>query len=327
MLKRRTFLRASGAAAALAGLRLGPALAQAWPTRPITLIVPWGAGGGTDQTARIIGSLLERELGQPVNVVNRIGGSGVVGHAAIASAAPDGYTIGMITVEIDMMHWAGLTELKGTNYTPLALMNTDPPGVQVGVDSPYKNVKQLVDAIRANPGKLKASGTGQGGIWHVALAGWLQAMNIKPDSVPWVPSNGAAPAMQDLAAGGIDIVTCSVPEARAMLEANKARGLAIMAAQRNPQFPNIPTLKEELGTDWSIAAWRAIAGPANMPAAVTSRLVASLKKIYDSKEYQDFMAQRGFGIVWGDPAALTKHMAEDDAKMGSVMKALGIAKA
>src|SRR5437763_277928 len=117
MLKRRTFLGASAATAALTGLGVRPSRAQAaWPTRPVTLIVPWGAGGGTDQTARIIGSLLERDLGQPVNVVNRIGGSGVVGHSAIAAAAPDGYTIGLITVEIGMMHWQGLTELSGASY-------------------------------------------------------------------------------------------------------------------------------------------------------------------------------------------------------------------
>ena len=98
-------------AAALAALLVTGAASAAYPERPITLIVPWGAGGGTDATARIIGALLEKELGQPVNVVNRTGGSGVVGHSAIALAAPDGYTIGMITVEIGMMHWQGLTEL------------------------------------------------------------------------------------------------------------------------------------------------------------------------------------------------------------------------
>src|SRR5256884_8469014 len=97
----------------------------AYPERPITLIVPWGAGGGTDATARIIGTLLEKELGQPVNVVNRTGGSGVVGHAAIASAPADGYTIGLITVEISMMHWQGLTELSGASYTPIGLVNAD----------------------------------------------------------------------------------------------------------------------------------------------------------------------------------------------------------
>src|SRR5437764_8566688 len=98
----------------------------AYPERPITMIVPWGAGGGTDATARIIGALLEKELGQPVNVVNRTGGSGVVGHQAIAQAAPDGYTIGLITVEIGMLHWQGLTEINGASYTPIGLVNADP---------------------------------------------------------------------------------------------------------------------------------------------------------------------------------------------------------
>src|SRR5436190_23807196 len=153
MFNRRTAL-AAVAIAAMVGF--APARA-AWPERPITLIVPWNAGGGTDATARIIGTLLEKELGQPVTVVNRTGGSGVVGHSAIAQAAPDGYTIGIITVEIGMMHWQGLTDLSGASYTPLALVNADPAGVQVAADSPYKSVNELVAAIKANPGKLKAS--------------------------------------------------------------------------------------------------------------------------------------------------------------------------
>ena len=154
------------------------AQAQSYPSRPITLIVPWGAGGGTDATARIVGTLLEKELGQPVNVVNRTGGNGVVGHSAIATAAPDGYTLGMITVEISMMHWAGLTQLTPTDYTPIALMNIDPAGVTVRADSPYKNLNDLVNAVKANPGKFKASGTGQGGIWHLALAGMLKWLSV-----------------------------------------------------------------------------------------------------------------------------------------------------
>ena len=183
---RRTLI--GGAAVAATGLGLGPAGAQAYPSRPITLIVPWGAGGGTDATARIVGSILERDLGQPVNVVNRTGGSGVVGHAAIAAAAPDGYTLGILTVEIAMMHWQGLTELTPASYTPLGQMNLDSPGVLINAAAPYKDVKELAEAIKASPaGKFKASGTGQGGIWHLALIGWLRAMELPPDHVRWVP--------------------------------------------------------------------------------------------------------------------------------------------
>jgi tripartite-type tricarboxylate transporter receptor subunit TctC len=326
---RRGLLASAAAAASLGGLKIGEASAQAaYPTRPITMICPWGAGGGTDATARIVAAILEKDLGQPVNVVNRTGGSGVVGHSAIATGSPDGYTLGIITVEIAMMHWQGLTELTPRSYTPLALMNEDPPGVQVRHDSPHKTVKELAEAIKkSNPGQLKASGTGQGGIWHLALIGWLQAMGLKPDHVAWVPSNGAAPAMQDLAAGGIDIVTCSVPEARAMLDAGRARSLAIMAEQRNPQFPNVPTLNEELGIKYSTGAWRGFAGPKGLPEPVQKRLVDALEKAYQSKEYKDFMSSRGFGVKWGGPQEFAKFMDESNESMGKAMKAAGLAKA
>lgn len=297
-----------------------------YPQRPVQLIVPWGAGGGTDATARIIASLLEKELKQPFNVVNRTGGSGVVGHQAIASAAPDGYTLGMITVEITMMHWVGLTPLKHTDYAPIGLVNADPAGVHVRIDSPHKSVKDLLAAIKASPGKMKASGTGQGGIWHLAIAGLLKDQGIDPGALPWVPSNGAAPGLQDMVAGGVDVVPCSVPEARAMIDAGKVRALAIMDANPPALYPNVPTLKKELGTDWAIAAWRVIAAPKGIPADAQKTLVPALKKVYDSKEYKDFMASRGFGTIWADPEGTTKFMAASDASLGAALKAVGLAK-
>jgi tripartite-type tricarboxylate transporter receptor subunit TctC len=318
----------AGATASAAALASGASAQANWPQRPVSFICPWGAGGGTDATARIVASILEKDLGQPFNVVNRTGGSGVVGHSAIATAAADGYTIGMVTVEITMMHHQGLTDLKSTSYTPLALMNEDPPGVTVAANSPYANIKALADVIKASPaGKFKASGTGQGGIWHLALIGWLQAMGLKADHVAWVPSNGAAPAMQDLAAGGVDIVTCSIPEARAMIDAGRAKSLAIMSGARNPIFKDIPTLNETLGINYSVGAWRGIAAPKGLPADISAKLVAALKKAYDSKEYQDFMAGRGFGVKWADPAGFASFMEAGDKAMGSAMKAAGLAKA
>jgi tripartite-type tricarboxylate transporter receptor subunit TctC len=327
-LTRREFVASTAAAGAGLGLGLKPSFAQAnYPSRPIQMICPWGAGGGTDATARIVAALLEKDLGQPINVVNRTGGSGVVGHSAIATAQPDGYTLGIITVEIAMMHWAGLTELTPKNFTPLALMNEDPPGIQVAADSPYKTVKDLAEAIKkAPPGKFKASGTGQGGIWHLALVGWVTAMGLPPNQVAWVPSNGAAPAMQDLAAGGIDFTTCSVPEARAMIDAGKARSLALMAPERAAAFKDIPTLKEAMGIDFTTGAWRGFAAPKGLPADIATKLTAALKKIYDSKEYKDFMGSRGFGTVWADAPSYATFMDKSDAQMGAAMKAAGIAK-
>ncbi len=325
----RTLTMSTAAAALAAGLAFAatPAQAQAYPDRPITLIVPWGAGGGTDAVARMIASLVERDLGQPVNVVNRTGGSGVVGHSAIATAAPDGYTIGMITVEITMMHHQKLTELEPASFTPIALVNLDPAGFQVRADSSYKSMADVLAAIKANPpGKFKASGTGQGGIWHLALAGWLRDAKVDPANVPWVPSNGAAPGLQDLVAGGVEFVPCSLPEARALIEAGKVRSLAVMAGQRAALFPDVPTLKESSGSDWATGAWRGIAAPKGLPASVTAKLEASVKKAYDSKEYKDFMAQRGFGLLWGDGREFARFMARADSDMKAVMTAVGIAK-
>jgi len=297
-----------------------------YPQRPVQLIVPWGAGGGTDATARILAALLEKELKQPFNVVNRTGGSGVVGHDAIAKAPADGYTIGLITVEITMMHHVGLTQLKHTDYTPIGLVNADPAAINVRSDSPYKSVKDLLAAIKANPGKMKASGTGQGGIWHLAIAGLLKEQGIDPNALPWVPSNGAAPGMQDMIAGGVDVVPCSIPEARPMIDAGKARALVIMDANPPALYPNVPTLQKELGTKWAIAAWRVIAAPKGIPADVQKTLATTLKKVYDSKEYKEFMASRGFGVVWADPAETAKFMAASDANLGSALKAVGLAK-
>ena len=297
-----------------------------YPQRPVQLIVPWGAGGGTDATARIIAALLEKELKQPINVVNRTGGSGVVGHDAIAKATPDGYTIGLITVEITMMHHVGLTQLKHTDYTPIGLVNADPAAINVRADSPYKSVKDLLAAIKANPGKMKASGTGQGGIWHLAIAGLLKEQGIDPNALPWVPSNGAAPGMQDMIAGGVDVVPCSLPEARPMIDAGKARALVIMDANPPALYPNVPTLKKELGTNWQIAAWRVIAAPKGIPADAQKTLTTALKKVYDSKDYKDFMASRGFGVIWADPQETAKFMAASDANLGGALKAVGLAK-
>jgi tripartite-type tricarboxylate transporter receptor subunit TctC len=310
---------------AFAAAWVAPSFA-AYPERPITLIVPWGAGGGADATGRIIASLLQKELGQPVNVINRTGGSGVVGHSVIATAAPDGYTLGIVSVEIGMMHWAGFTELKGTDYTPIALYNSDSAGLQVRADSPWKTAKDVLEAIKANPGKHKASGTGQGGIWHLALAGMLDKAGIDPDAAPWVPSQGAAPALQELVAGSVDIVPCSVAEAAALLSAGKVRSLAVMDGQKLDSFPDIPTLKDAAGVDWQVSAWRGIAAPKGLPDDITAKLIATMEKIYKSQEFVDFMKAHGFGMIWRPGPEFAKWMADSDASLGAAMKAAGIAK-
>jgi tripartite-type tricarboxylate transporter receptor subunit TctC len=302
------------------------ARAADYPTRPITFIVPWGAGGGTDAVGRVIASALERELGRPVTVVNRTGGSGVVGHSAIASARPDGYTIGILTVEIVMLRHQGLTQIGGESFTPLGLINADPTAIQVRPDSPWRELGDLLAAVRAQPGKFKASGTARGGIWHVALCGLLLDQKIPVDAVGWVPSASNAAGLLDLVAGGVDLVPGSHPEGRSLIDAGKVRSLAILAEQRSALYPQVPTAAEAVGTPWRLAVWRGIAAPKNLPREIEARLQVAVEKAYRSKEYQDLMTQRGFGLQWMAPAEFGAFMAKEEGKFGTVMKAVGLAK-
>lgn len=323
----KSLLKVAGLAVA-ATFVLGSSLAQAaWPERPITMICPWGAGGGTDAVARIFAALLEKDLGQPVNVVNRTGGSGVVGHSAIITAPADGYTIGTATVEVAMMHWVGLTDLTYKDFSVFAQVNFDAGGLMVSADSPYKSAKSLLAAIKEKPaGTFKASGTGQGGIWHLGYAGWMLAEGVDPAKVPWVPSQGSAPALKDMVAGGVDFVTSSLAEGRALIEAGKVLALANMDSERLPLFPKVPTLKEETGTDWGTGAWRVIAGPKGVPQEVTDKLVPAIQKAYNSKEYKEFMDNRGFGMVWRPAKEAYAFMEKQDQVFGDVMKKAGLAK-
>lgn len=297
---------------------------SAYPSRPITMVVPWAAGGGTDAVARVIASLLEKDLGKPVNVVNRTGGSGVVGHQAIAGAAPDGYTIGLLTVEIAMMHHQGLTTLTPASFTPLGLMNVDPTAIQVRTDAPYATLADLIAAIKASPGKLKASGTAQGGIWHVSLAGLLAEQKLPPGSVVWVPSNSNGAALVDLVAGGVDMVPGSHGEARSLIDARKVRSLAVLDETRSTLYPDVPTGKEGVGTAWSMGVWRGIGAPKGLPADIEARLQSAVKRAYESAEYKEFMTGRGFGMRWAGPSEFATFMAASDTQMGEAMRALGL---
>lgn len=327
MTSRRHMARVLSALVAFSILPLATGTAEAaYPDRPITIIVPWDAGGGTDAVTRVLASQMEAGLGVPVNVVNRTGGGGVVGHSAIATAAPDGYTLGVITAEIGMMHWVGLTDLTYEDYTPLALFSFDPAGVQVAADAPYETVEDLIAEIRENPGELKGSGAGQGGIWHLAIAGMLQSVDVDPNAIAWVPSQGAAPGLTDLVAGGVDMVPSSVVEARALMDAGRVKSLAVMADERLEAFPDVPTLDEAIGSDWTVAAWRSLVGPSGLPGDVVQTLMPAVETAFQSPEFQDFMAKNGFGVVWKEGEALREHMAQSDANMGQALKAAGLAR-
>ena len=303
-----------------------PTSAQAaYPERPIQIICPYGAGGGTDQVARTIAAILQEDLGVPFNVINRAGGGGAIGHVAGAKAKPDGYTLTIITAELNMMHWVGTANVTHEDFTPIGIINIDPAAIWVSANTNWGELEELVNEIKTNPGKLRASGTGTGAIWHVALAGWLDTMGMPLDSVTWVPSTGAAEGLRELIGGGVDFVVCSLPEGMSLYSAGKIKALGVMADERVEAFKDVPTLKEK-GFNWSLGTWRGIAGPKGLPDEVVSVLEPALKRAVESDQFVTFMNQVGYGTTWISSKDAISFLSEDNERFGSLLKKLGLAK-
>jgi len=305
---------------------MGSAANAEWPERPITVICPWGAGGGTDTVVRALAAVMEKNLGQPVNVVNRTGGSGIVGHSALAAAKPDGYTIGTINVDLSQLVCKGLTDLSYEKFTQIALINAAPAGLEVNSDSPFESAEQLMAAIKSNPpGTYKASGTGTGGIWHLAWAGWLYKSGVDPNKVPWIPTKGEAPSLKDLAAGSVDAVTAPLSSALPLIKADKVRPLATMDTDRFSELPQVPTLQEATGVDWTCYTWRMIGAPAGLPDDLKNKIATAVKQAFDSEEFTAFMNNRGFKKTWKGPEEARQFHAGQDQSICEVMKAVGMA--
>ena len=287
------------------------------------MLVPWSPGGGTDLSSRTLAVALEKALGQPVNVVNRTGGGGVVGHLAMTQARPDGYTLGAITGEITMMHWMGMTDLTYEQYTPLALTMNNPASITVRADAPWQNLQELIADLQANPGKFKASGTSRGGIWDLARIGFLQTIELEENALPWVPSQGAAPALQELLAGGVEIVTTALAEVAPLLQAGEVRVLGVMSAERLPAFPEVPTLQEQ-GIDWEIGGWVGLCGPANLPPEVVESLTVAMGQVNADPAYQQAMQQAGFYRQFLAKDAFTTFLQQQDQINGSLMEKGGL---
>ena len=315
-----------GAAALVAWCGTAVAACDWKPDRAVTYVVPWGAGGGTDANSRMLASLLEKSMGQPFNVVNRTGGNGVVGHSAIAKAKPDGYTIGAVTVEINTMHWVGLTDMTNDNITPIALVDIVPSSILVKADSKYETLGDLMADVKANPGKLTGSGTAQGGIWHLALAGMLNAEGLAPDAIRWVPSKGAAPAMKELLAGGVDVASPALSEGKALIEAGELKALAYMHDSRMGALPDVPTTKELLDSGWTLSAWITLSGPEGLPEEIACSYEKAALEAFQSKEWADFKASRGSEVVSMGSDDLRTMMKSSDQALGETIKAVGLAK-
>lgn len=292
---------------------------KSYPNRAIKYLVPWSPGGMTDISSRAMAAVLQKSLGTAVNVINRTGGSGVVGHTAISKASPDGYTLGAVTVEISMMRHMKLTSLSHEDYTPLALLIHNPAGVTVRADAPWNSLQELLDAAKANPGEIQASGTGRGGIWDLARVGMLKAAGMNESDIPWVPSQGAAPALQELIAEGVDVVTASLSEVDALRQAGQVKVLAVMAEERQEEFPNIPTLKEQ-GIDWSIGGWVSLCAPPNLPVNVKATLDSALNIATKDPDFVNALREAGSTLRIITGKELVDFMKKEDEVNGRLMK-------
>ena len=291
-----------------------------YPDRPLFILCPWGAGGGTDQASRQMAVLLERELGVAVNVVNATGGQGVTGHSRGALARPDGHTLTMMTVELNMLHWRGLTPVTHESFFPLALYNRDAAALFVRSDAPWQTLGELEAHIKASPGAVKASGSAQGGIWHLAVAGWYAAIGEDTSTLNWLSSQGAASAMAELLAGTVDVVCCSLPEAAVQMTGGQVRCLGVMSSERvTPKFPDVPTFEEQ-GYDWSIGGWRVLGVPRDTPQEIRDVLVPVVKRAVHTSEFRDFMARQGFDWRYEDPQTARASLVQADQVLGELIQ-------
>ncbi len=290
-----------------------------YPNGPIVLLCPWSAGGGTDRLSRQVAAFLEREMDTPVNVVNATGGGGVTGHTRGALARPDGYTLTMVTVEINMLHWRGLTNISHKDYEPIGLVNLDAAAIFVRADAPWKNLAEFEEYVRTSTFPVKVSGTANGGIWHLALAGWMDKVGLTWSHATWVPNNGAAPSFQELLAGGVEAVCCSLPEAHSLLDSEGGvRCLGVMADKRVTQYSEVPTLKEQ-GVDWTMIAWRGVCAPKGTPPEITGNIVAALERVVLTDSFKESMRNAGFNTTWMPPERFRAHMVDVDERLGKLL--------
>lgn len=296
-----------------------------YPTKTVTVVCPWSPGGGTDRVSRFWAGALQKEFDNPFVVVNKTGGSGAVGHSAGATAKPDGHTILMGTFELSTMHWMGITDLTYENYTHLMQLNADAAAIIVKADAPWNSIADFIDHIKTNPDKVKMSGTATGGAWDLARAGMLNAAGVKVQSVIWVPTKGSAPAIVELLGGHVDAICCSVPEAQAQIDAGELKVLAVMSAERLPEYPDYATVKES-NIDWVAVGWRGLMLPKETPPDVVQALLTKCDKISSSNEFKDFMKKNNFNITIRGPKDFGDFLRQQDAQWKTVIEAAGYAK-
>ncbi|MEK8051245.1 tripartite tricarboxylate transporter substrate binding protein [Ideonella sp. DXS22W] len=279
-----TFPRLTRRKFALSSLAVAvPSLGRAatYPDKPITFICPWPAGGTADTLMRALCTAAAKPLGQTVVVENKAGASGMLGLKALATAKPDGYTIGQVPISVTRFAQLGTVQLDPMkDLTYLARVSGQTFGIAVRADSPYKTLKDLVAAAKAAPGKITYASAGIGGATHVGMEEFAHTAGVQFNHIPY---KGGAPALQDLLGGQVDALADSSSWAP-HVKAGKLRLLATWGAKRTVDFPETPTLKE-LGWDVVVDAPNGIGAPKGLDAAIEKRLREAFKAAANSPEF------------------------------------------
>jgi tripartite-type tricarboxylate transporter receptor subunit TctC len=297
---------------------------ESFPTRPITMIVPFPPGGVADIVGRPLAAVMERNLKQPVVVVNREGAGGAIGMAAAAKSAPDGYTIlmGLSSISIfpvsDRINGkAPAYEMK--DFAPIALVTSDPTVLVVRADSPYRTLKDFVDAAKASPGKINYSSSGVYGTLHVSMEIFANAAGIKLFHVPY---KGGGPAVTALLGGQVEALASGPAAAIGQIKGGKMRALASWSTERLALLPEIPTFKE-LGYDAEFYIWSGVFVPAATPPALVSRLRAAVKEAANSQEFKATMDKVSTPVSYLDAPEFQKFWERDARRLATALEKIG----
>jgi tripartite-type tricarboxylate transporter receptor subunit TctC len=319
---RRALVLSLPAAAAAACLP-GALRAQSFPSRPITLVVPFPAGGTTDILARIVGEFMRTDLGQPVVVDNRAGAGGNIGGQLVARAKPDGYTIFMGTVGTHAINQSLYKKLPFDpikDFAPLTRVAMVPNLLVAHPSRPYKTVQELIAHAKANPNKVTFASSGNGTSIH--LSGELFKSLAKVDMLH-VPYKGSAPAVNDLLGGQVDIMFDNMPSALPHAKAGKLRALAVTTARRSPELPDVPTVAEAGVPGYEATSWFGLFAPAGTPAPVISQLTASIAKALNDPDVKKRIAEQGGEPHPESPQEFAAFIQKESAKWAQVVKASG----
>lgn len=292
-----------------------------FPTKPVTVIVPYGAGGGTDAIARALAKSAEPALGQPITISNQVGANGAVGMTAGVNAAPDGYTVTASAIEVVLHPIMGNVQWKVDDNKAILMTNSDPISIAVRSDSPYKTLEELVKDAKTKPGTLKLATLAPGAITHLSGLAMQDKTGTQMKTVPF-PSGGAA-AITDLLGGHVDVACITAAEMSQHVKAGKIRLLAIMADKRMPGFPDVPTAKE-LGYDLVFSVWRGMTVPAKTPDAVVQVLHDAFKKAMEDPKFVEFMKKGDFGIKYDTGENFQKFMNNETKLLTPLLDKAGL---